>query len=66
MKTRKLLFGLLIQVILCSHSIAGLKYNDKYYSSSDIEEIMEIMSEPGIDDYGEFIPNQLEDAGLRI
>ncbi|MCR9907468.1 ADP-ribosyltransferase [Vibrio campbellii] len=54
MKTRKLLFGLLIQVILCSHSMAGLKYNDKYYSSSDIEEIMEIMSEPGIDDYGEF------------
>lgn len=54
MKSIRLILVLLIQAFLCSHSIAGLKYNNKYYSSSDIEQIMEIMSEPGIDDYGEF------------
>lgn len=54
MKSRKVIFGLLVHASLCSHAIAGLKYNDKYYSNSDIEQIMEVMSEPGIDDYGEF------------
>ncbi|CAH1606661.1 ADPrib_exo_Tox domain-containing protein [Vibrio jasicida] len=54
MKSRKVIFGLLVHASLCSHVIAGLKYNDKYYSNSDIEQIMEVMSEPGIDDYGEF------------
>ncbi|EAR57605.1 hypothetical protein SKA34_08463 [Photobacterium sp. SKA34] len=57
MKFRKVLLGLLFQVCFCAYSIAGLKYNDNYYTSSDIKQIMEIMSEPGIDDYKEF--NQL-------
>ncbi|MCC4222224.1 ADP-ribosyltransferase [Vibrio campbellii] len=54
MKFKKIIYGFLLHFLFCSYSIAGLKYNKEYYNFSEMEQIMDNLSEPGIDDFAEF------------